>query len=90
MTRSLGDALAKTCGVIPTPEVSKELLDLSLRFIVLASDGVWEVLESKDVVKIVANFLPEKNPTSAVQALADEASKHWAIVHSSEFPELYR
>jgi serine/threonine protein phosphatase PrpC len=54
MTRSLGDVCVKECGVVATPQVSQVTLDLKKRpFIVLSSDGVWEFMNTQDVVKIV-------------------------------------
>lgn len=48
MARSIGDRLAKRVGVIATPIVRKVSLDpASDPLIILASDGVWEFLESE-------------------------------------------
>eukprot|EP00415_Alexandrium_ostenfeldii_P002019 UN2019 len=55
MTRTLGDESVKAHGVIATPEVKKTEVDLSQQpFFILASDGVWEFLDSEFVVKAVA------------------------------------
>ena len=52
MARSLGDLVAASVGVIPEPQVLEFEIDVNYRFIVLASDGVWEFLTNENV-----NFL---------------------------------
>jgi len=53
MARSIGDDIAATVGVCATPEVTQYQLSERDRFMVLASDGVWEFLSNEDVVDIV-------------------------------------
>ncbi len=68
MSRSLGDMDADDCGVIAKPEVSFRPLDPHGRdrFVVLASDGLWEFLSSAAVVETVGGFLERGEP--AIQA----------------------
>ena len=56
MSRSLGDVLAKKAGVIAEPEVttftydpeqSPEQRGLIPKWIVLASDGIWDVMSNE-------------------------------------------
>ena len=53
MSRVLGDTDAERCGVIPTPEVRHHSISKSDKFMILASDGVWEFIDSPEAVKIV-------------------------------------
>jgi len=55
MTRSFGDHVAESVGVIPEPEIMDHVLTSSDRFMVLASDGVWEFLDNQAVVDLVAS-----------------------------------
>ena len=79
MSRSLGDIDADACGVVPTPELSFRTIDRQRdRFVVLASDGVWEFLSSKDVAEIVAGFLARGEPASAAtRFLIAKAALAW-------------
>jgi hypothetical protein len=43
MSRSIGDSLATELGVTAQPECCEHLLDEKDKFVVLASDGLWEV-----------------------------------------------
>ncbi|CAE7584072.1 unnamed protein product [Symbiodinium sp. CCMP2592] len=54
VTRALGDAAAKCCGIIATPQVHYLRLDTSKQAkAVLASDGIWEVVGQKDLPSLV-------------------------------------
>lgn len=77
MSRSLGDFLAKEVGVISVPTVFKKEIQSSMRFIVLASDGLWEVMDAKEVTSVVRDFISTKNPQEACQALMSCAQAKW-------------
>ncbi|XP_068636640.1 protein phosphatase 2C and cyclic nucleotide-binding/kinase domain-containing protein-like isoform X3 [Aristolochia californica] len=49
-TRSIGDSIAETIGVVATPEIVAFELTPNHPFFVLASDGVFEFLSSQTVV----------------------------------------
>lgn len=53
MSRSMGDRVAHSVGVTADPEVMEFTLGLHDKFIVIASDGVWEFLSNDDVAEIV-------------------------------------
>jgi serine/threonine protein phosphatase PrpC len=44
VTRSLGDGLAHTVGVSEEPEVFSCQLTKSVRFLIIASDGIWDMV----------------------------------------------
>ena len=46
MTRSFGDGVAAKVGVTAIPELDMIELTKDDKFIVLASDGVWEFLDN--------------------------------------------
>lgn len=49
MTRSIGDLVASSVGVSWEPEVTKYKISQNDRFMIMATDGVWEFLENVDV-----------------------------------------
>ena len=53
MSRSLGDTVAHTVGVSSKPECFEVTLEAKHRCLILASDGLWEFLESQDVVDMI-------------------------------------
>ena len=46
MTRTLGDFGAKKIGLTSDPEIQHLELNRNDQFIILASDGVWDVMSS--------------------------------------------
>lgn len=78
MSRSLGDVLAKKAGVIAEPEVTHytydpnssnpDLRGLIPKWVVLASDGIWDVISNENV----AQFLYDpRNANKNAQKLSD-------------------
>lgn len=52
MSRALGDSLAHQIGVTSTPDVTQVDLGASDRFVILASDGVWEFISSQEAADV--------------------------------------
>ena len=51
MSRSIGDAVGAMVGVTAEPEVSSRAVAAGDTFVLIASDGVWEFLESSDATR---------------------------------------
>jgi len=78
MSRSLGDLAVKPHGVIAAPEISVHEVDLSQSpFLLLASDGVWEFLDTNTSVKTIVKKMQDDGPAKRVQKLQREARKRW-------------
>lgn len=74
-TRSLGDRVAKTLGVICVPDITTVDVDPStMPFVILASDGVWEFISPQQAVEIVAGVA---DPHEAVEKLVETAYQSW-------------
>ena len=56
MSRSFGDRIAHSVGVSPTAETFIFTVGTNDKFVVIASDGVWEFLSNEDVASIVYPF----------------------------------
>ncbi|CAH2055271.1 unnamed protein product [Thlaspi arvense] len=74
MARAFGDFCLKDFGLISVPDVSFRRLTEKDEFIVLATDGIWDVLSNEDVVAIVASA-PSRS--SAARALVESAVRAW-------------
>ena len=77
MSRSIGDYVASSLGVIPEPICFEQTIDKETKFMVIASDGIWEFLNNKKVVNIVWPFYEKKDPEGACKALIKEATDWW-------------
>uniref|UniRef100_A0A1J3E449 protein-serine/threonine phosphatase n=1 Tax=Noccaea caerulescens TaxID=107243 RepID=A0A1J3E449_NOCCA len=74
MARAFGDFCLKDYGLISVPDLMYRHLSEKDEFVVLATDGIWDVLTNEEVVEIVA-----KAPTrsSAGRALVEAAVRNW-------------
>ena len=78
MTRSIGDRIAHSVGVSDEPEFKNFTYDGNEKFIIIASDGIWEYLHGDDCIKIVRPFYEEgKDSEEAALALVKEAFRKW-------------
>lgn len=81
MSRSLGDGECKRCGVIPDPQIKRFDLRVAERgggdgdkFIIVASDGVWEFVSSQEACEIVA---AHERASEASADLVQNAARRW-------------
>lgn len=74
MARAFGDFCLKEYGVISIPEFSHRVLTDRDKFIVLASDGVWDVLSNEEVVEIVSS---SPSRSGAARILVESAAREW-------------
>ncbi|XP_030536603.2 probable protein phosphatase 2C 33 [Rhodamnia argentea] len=75
MARAFGDFCLKDFGLISVPEISYRRLSDMDEFVVLATDGIWDVLSNKEVVDIVASA-----PRSiAARTLVETAVRTWRL-----------
>jgi len=73
-SRSIGDGVAETLGVIAEPEILERELHENDRFILIASDGVFEFLTNQMVADIVTRA---PDMLSACQMVVAEAYEMW-------------
>ena len=77
MSRSIGDLIASTLGVIPEPKFLEEKIDKDTKFIVVASDGVWEFLDNDTVKDIVMPYYEKNDPNGACKELIKKSTEWW-------------
>ena len=52
LSRAFGDWEQKTSGVISCPHITKIEIDENCKYVIIASDGVWDVLDDLDVYSL--------------------------------------
>mmetsp|Transcript_1029 Transcript_1029/g.2575 ORF Transcript_1029/g.2575 Transcript_1029/m.2575 type:complete len:622 (-) Transcript_1029:92-1957(-) len=71
VTRSVGDYDLRSHGLTPDPEITERELLAEDEFVVIASDGLFDVLRNEEVVGLVHDTV--KEPSMCGQRLATEA-----------------
>lgn len=78
MTRSLGDAQSKNIGIISLPEIDHIFLKKRDQFIVLGTDGLWDVMSSAEVVGFILKYKESWGyENKMAEQLAKEARMRW-------------
>ncbi|XP_044334642.1 probable protein phosphatase 2C 45 isoform X1 [Triticum aestivum] len=71
VSRAFGDKLLKQYVVVD-PEIREEIVDESLEFLILASDGLWDVVSNEEAVDMTRSI---QDPEEAAKRLLQEAYK---------------
>ncbi|XWS26387.1 hypothetical protein CRYUN_Cryun26dG0027900 [Craigia yunnanensis] len=74
MSRAFGDFLLKNHGIIAIPDIFYHHVTPNDQFIVLATDGVWDVLNNNQVASIVMEAESEQTAARAVVEAAIQVS----------------
>ena len=76
-SRSIGDVVAKKIGVIYVPEIEVYEINTNVKYIVVASDGVWEFLSNSDVMDIINPFFVIGDVEGACKEVVKKSSEKW-------------
>ncbi|KAI3972003.1 hypothetical protein MKX01_030204 [Papaver californicum] len=74
MSRSFGDYCVKDYGVTSVPEVTQRRITTKDQCVVLATDGVWDVISNEEAVRIVSST-PDRGKSA--KRLVECAVKAW-------------
>jgi len=61
ISRAFGDWETKTYGLICTPHVTKLCINKDCKYVIVATDGIWDVLDDLDVYKLSLSTENSKN-----------------------------
>ena len=80
MSRSLGDTIVHRSGVSAEPETLEHIVDEYDEFMIIATDGVWDVIDNNQAVQMVQNFSSKSskwNPIDASNTICKFARSRW-------------
>jgi serine/threonine protein phosphatase PrpC len=72
LSRSLGDLYCKKYGVSNVPDISVNKIEYNIKYIVIASDGVWDVVDENTVLNMSKS---NKNADQFCKELVDLSIK---------------
>ena len=73
MSRSMGDTIAHSVGCSCEPDITYTALNPQDRIVLLASDGIWELLSNSQVANSVLPYFSKDAPEAAANALVSAA-----------------
>ena len=77
MTRSFGDYFASIAGTISVPEIKEHILNPEDRFLILASDGLFEFISSEEAGNIVKGYYEKNDIVGCCEFLYKESYRKW-------------
>ena len=77
MSRSFGDKKAKSCGVIPYPDIIEYNLKGNIKYMVICSDGVWEFLSNEEVMDIGDKYFYQNDINEFCTQLLKRSTEIW-------------
>lgn len=81
VARSLGDLFGHTVGISAEPEVSYKELDIEDKFVVIGSDGIWDVMNSAEVVGYIFEKIDIFGRERVTENLVTECRSRWEVVN---------
>lgn len=84
MSRSIGDKVASSIGVICEPEIIQlSIRRIKPRIVILASDGIWEYISNETAKELLMPYYDLKDPVGASRRLTEYATKQWTENNNS-------
>ena len=77
MSRSIGDLNGKSIGIIAEPGILEYDINETTKFIIIASDGVWEFLKNEDVIEMGKSFYIENDTSNICHRIVDTSASVW-------------
>ena len=79
MSRSIGDAIAKEIGVISVPDIKEFKIDNNSKYVIIASDGLYEFLSNEKIAHYANKFYRKNDIEKCCKYLIKKASEKWEI-----------
>ena len=77
MSRSIGDLDAKKIGVIPNPQIVEYTLDNNSKYMLIASDGIWEFITNEEAMRVGNKFYLRNDAMGLCNELYRESVNYW-------------
>jgi len=77
ITRCLGNLLGQHLGVVATADIMERSVENESIFAVMATDGIWEVMEEQEIVQMLAET-KQQNMQYGLDNIFEIARRRWA------------
>ncbi|CAA7015874.1 unnamed protein product [Microthlaspi erraticum] len=74
MSRAFGDYCIKEYGLVSVPEVTQRHISIRDQFVILATDGVWDVISNQEAIDIVSSTAERPK---AAKRLVEQVVRAW-------------
>ena len=77
LSRSIGDLEGKKIGIISKPEIIIKRIEENHKFIIMGSDGLWDVIKPYDANRMVRPYFNKGDIDGACKVLLKKAEAAW-------------
>ena len=84
ISRSIGDLIGRKVGIISVPTFICKKIDNRSKFIILGSDGFWDVVGFPEIINVVKPYLNSGDPETAAKILVEKAKKAWEKISARD------
>ena len=75
LSRTIGDSEGKKIGIISDPDISIKKIQENSKFIIMGSDGLWDVIKPYDASRIVRPYFNKGDTDGACKVLLKKAEQ---------------
>ncbi|OMJ65126.1 hypothetical protein SteCoe_39170 [Stentor coeruleus] len=83
ITRSIGDLACRSIGLISKPEIIYKRLIPIDQLLILASDGIWKLIDNQETVEFIGKLRKEGKSEKCCEKLVNEAIERWREKYKS-------
>ena len=69
--------MGEEIGIISEPDIIIKNIDSTCKYLVLGSDGLWDMIKPYDVNRIVNPYFNKGDPDGACKVLLKKVNKNW-------------
>ena len=77
ITRSFGDKIGKSIGVISNPVINEYTLNKSVKFILIASSGIWRFMKEKEIINYGLKYYLLNDPDNFCKNVVNKSMELW-------------
>lgn len=81
IARSVGDLVGHECGVSEVPQISFKIIDSQDEFIVIGSDGVFDMMNSVEIVGYIFERMEDVGRERIAEEIVEECRKRWILIN---------
>ena len=75
LSRTIGDSEGKKIGIISDPDISIKKIEENSKFIIMGSDGLWDVIKPYDASRMVRSYFNKGDTDGACKVLLKKAEQ---------------
>ena len=77
ISRSFGDKIGKSIGVISNPVINEYTLNKTVKFILIASSGIWRFMKEKEIINYGVKYYLLNDPDNFCKSVVNKSMELW-------------